>query len=860
MSPTVYILSRNHFDNTWRRCWDRPYDCGGAGYVGYVTVERAVTDAMLAIASRDDGYSFEIESSRLLRRYVQDNPDSLEALKGLWERGRFALLGSGEVIPDANMTRGETLVRNLAEGIWWCEEAFGRRPTVGWHADGFGSSGQFPQIFAGVGLRWIAALSYRTPSRDYWRGLDGTVAFIGKLPNQYVVDYVKYPPCPQCAGAGCEACGGYGLHFIRRLEAGTWIDDLTAAAATLTFFGEEVLPPEDLPRAVAEHESPVRHVFGTHETLRGILADRIAACDHPPAEQVSPEPDGNPTTSGCLVSRIELKRRHRFAEAALTLAETLAALTGRAATEVPIDLPRTQAEIPGRIAPWEASREGSAPDLPPLRDLWRDLCFGAFHDALPGTLIDPAYDEVMDLYDHLEDACAAHLRRGDGTGRTLFNAVAKAGGVREIWPVVALPEGPLALRVGGREVPVLDRTTTAAGTERLWADLPAIAPGAGVDVEVVRAGPGGRETIEDEIIRWSGEHIAVEAGAGGVIDLRCDGQTCLHRGGWGVGELIVEKDIGDPWATRDPDRPRRGTASTARRVSAARTGRCLELTYEGTDPGAEPRYQAPDPMVLRLRWRQRWRFYRDHPYVDLRTEIDWSSYHRRIRIAFPTGWPTEELWTEVPCGVLKRPRYEMGPTGWNNAGGDWPAVGWGGVEYGGAGVAVLNRGTPSYRCEDGTVLVSVLRSPAFPNCLEEPDSYSAPAYERMRDPGRYVFEHRIVPYAGTWADAGIVEQAEAFGAPVALTDSPGPAAGLSGLPAGVLISAVKPARKGKGLVIRLVEMTGRARRFELGVPGAFESAAVTDLLEDELSALEISDRGVAIEIGPWRVLTLLLRR
>jgi len=70
------------------------------------------------------------------------------------------------------------------------------------------------------------------------------------------------------------------------------------------------------------------------------------------------------------------------------------------------------------------------------------------------------------------------------------------------------------------------------------------------------------------------------------------------------------------------------------------------------------------------------------------------------------------------------------------AGGDWPAVGWGGVEYGGGGLAVLNRGTPSYRCEDGTVLVSVVRSPAFPNCLEEPNSYSGPAYERMRDPGR----------------------------------------------------------------------------------------------------------------------------
>jgi len=43
VSPTVHILSRNHFDNTWRRCWDRPYEYGGRRCVGYVTVERAVT-------------------------------------------------------------------------------------------------------------------------------------------------------------------------------------------------------------------------------------------------------------------------------------------------------------------------------------------------------------------------------------------------------------------------------------------------------------------------------------------------------------------------------------------------------------------------------------------------------------------------------------------------------------------------------------------------------------------------------------------------------------------------------------------------------------------------------------------------
>jgi alpha-mannosidase len=126
------------------------------------------------------------------------------------------------------------------------------------------------------------------------------------------------------------------------------------------------------------------------------------------------------------------------------------------------------------------------------------------------------------------------------------------------------------------------------------------------------------------------------------------------------------------------------------------------------------------------------------------------------------------MWTEIPYGALLRERYEMDSTRWNNAGGDWPAVGWAAIEHDGLGLAVLNRGTPSHRCEDGALLISVLRSPAFPNCLEEPQSYSAPDYDRMRDPGRHVFEHRVVPYAGRWQDAGIVELAEAFHTPLPL--------------------------------------------------------------------------------------------
>ena len=979
MAKTVLVLSRNHFDNTWRRCWSRPYEYRGIGrpaelIQSYVTVERAVLDEMLALAARSESYSFEVESSRLLRRYIEEHPGAQETLRRLWGQGRFCLLGSGEVIPDANMPRGETLVRNLAEGVWWSREALGRRPRIGWHADGFGSSAQLPQIFAGCGMRWIAALSYKTPTGAYWRGLDGTVAYIATIPNRYQVDYIKYPPCPACRGQGqtgckvglrppngtaastqptparCTACKGTGLHFVRRLAAMFW-DDCPHELATLTYFGEEVLPPPSLLEAMVAHaagvaavsrstgvppvgvaavpaadcagETPatpgIPHRFATHEDLLPHVAAKLAACDNPPADEVSPEPDGNPSTSGGLVSRIELKRRHRFAEYALAAAEAWAALTGAAPPDqVPADAPRAQRPAdhnPHAIETWEGD-PGPRASFPSLRELWRDLCFGAFHDALPATHNDGAYAELMDLYDFLEDGCAAWLRaegapttstqrRGDAekgiqkcddsvvlcdsaslcrdsadAGRTstwrLFNAQAKRGGVRELWPLGPLPDGPLALRIEAREHPVLRRTATLEGTPRLWADLPDLPPASAVSVEIVPAAPPAARDLTGETIRWSGRHLSFAAGPRGLTEIACGGRTVLKPGHWGIGELIVEHDVGDPWATRDLDRLRRGIARIASRVAARQAGGMVELVYRGQDTDYRPLYSAPDPFVLQLDYTQRWFFYADRPYVDLETEIAWSAYHRRVRLALPTPWPTDEMWTEIPFGVLRRGRYEMTTTQWNNANGDWPAIGWAAVEHGGSGLAVLNRGTPSHRCEGGTLLVSLLRSPAFPNCLEEPTSYSAPAYDGMRDPGRHVFCHRLAPYAGSWREAGIVEQAEAFAAPVALSPGAAPAdlrAGIA-LPDGVALAALKrphAAPAGGGLVLRLAEMHGQERNFELPLPpGSWSGARRCNLLEDPQAELDpptaihggwgplpLAGGRVRLSLRPWEIATVM---
>ena len=66
----------------------------------------------------------------------------------------------------------------------------------------FGSSAQMPQLFRGCGIKWLTGLSYGYPTKDYWRGLDGTTLYIQQRFRTQNMKYLGrtpyYRPCPHC--------------------------------------------------------------------------------------------------------------------------------------------------------------------------------------------------------------------------------------------------------------------------------------------------------------------------------------------------------------------------------------------------------------------------------------------------------------------------------------------------------------------------------------------------------------------------------------------------------------------------------------------------------------------------------------
>ncbi len=836
------VVRLNHFDPIWRRCWDRPILDRGSIAVPYRKIEEACIED--GIESCSDGRScFMVEASWVLRHYLERHPEHAPVLRRLAAEGRFELLGSGENIVDTNLIQGELICRNLVLGTLWGEQALGRRPDSGWVQDTFGTSAQIPQIYRSCGYRWLAWIIYVDPDRPYWRGLDGSVVFAHREDKDSLATYMcgtgfgQQEPCPDCRGYGCEACRRRGFRTEIRSEFSRPPGKVKPfKAGAMWLYGEEVLPgmhvDEDISRFMKSQTSfDVRQ--GTFRDLGGFVSEEIAAVDSPPEDMVSTRVENNPVFTGCYVSRIRVKQAHRAAEHALLNAEA-----------------------------WDTVlNNGYSADE--LRGLWRRMTLSGFHDAVTGSHCDEAFDELMELLADVREksaavanrACLPALKKGQGAF-TVFNSGCRP--VTSTAKIVAPGKWEGAdVELDGRPLPVYGVRPAGDGTEItfLAENVPAFGA-ATVRISQKPAKSGVLRTSQCACGRFS-----AAAGEHGITALNVEGVgPVMDPAKYFLGELILEADHGGPWGTFSPDRSRVRLAEFARLEGVRSFGDCVEIAYSGTYPGGDDHYNRP------LGWRQLFRLCRGLPWLDVETVVEWFTVGSRLRMAFPSITELDRGVYEIPYGVLERERYDLPNSGYE-ACGDWPALHWAGIQASGHVFAVLNRGTPSCRVEKGTLMLSVLRSPRWYNAVRhtepaplEDDSFVSRHYRGRLDHGTHRFRHAVYAAPGNWRDSDVAWQAHVFNA--GLDVLPGGLAGPMPLwrldASHTFVTALKKAEDGKGVVVRLVEMSGRPETVRLGVPEHFKSAWQCNLLEEKRRMLELRGGSAALEMGAWKIETVRL--
>jgi alpha-mannosidase len=329
----------------------------------------------LDAARRDPDYKFVLAELDYLKPHFDAHPEDRADLLELIAAGRIELVGGSYNEPNTNLTCVESTIRNAVYGIAYQRDVLGGNPRTSWMLDAFGFDPGYPGIMAAAGLTessWARGPFHQWgPNRSAgdntlmqfasefeWLSPDGTGLLTSYMPNHY--------------SAGWRAA--YHAKDLATAEADAYeqFSQLAPVAATrnvlLPVGGDHVVPAR---WATAIHRDwNARYAWPRFVTA--VPSEFFAAVRAEAAERgtwITPQTrDMNPVYTGKDVTYIDTKQAQRAAEAAVLDGERLATLAWLAGADYPV-----------------AS----------LDKAWRQLVFGAHHDAITGSEGDQVYLDLL---------------------------------------------------------------------------------------------------------------------------------------------------------------------------------------------------------------------------------------------------------------------------------------------------------------------------------------------------------------------------------------------------------------------------------------------------------------------------------
>ena len=373
------MVSHFHYDPVW---WDTQGEFtesrlllpGEDGSLPEVRTAFELVALHLDEARRDPDYKFVLAEIDYLKPYLDTHPEDRADLRRFLAEGRVEIVGGNYNEPNTNLTGAESTIRNAVYGLGYQRDVAGGDPRTAWMLDAFGFDPGYPGLMAAAGLAessWARGPYHQWgPQRTVgdntrmqmrsefeWLSPDGRGLLTSYMPNHY--------------GAG------WGTHRAA---------DLAAAEEEALAQFRELAPVAATPNVLlpvgADHVIPSRWVTAIHRDwnaryvwprfVTAVPREFFAAVRKDAAARglwlVPQTRDMNPVYPGKDVSYIDTKQGQRAAEIAVGEGERLATLA------------------------WLA---GAAYPAESLDKAWRQLVFGAHHDAITGTESDQVYLDLL---------------------------------------------------------------------------------------------------------------------------------------------------------------------------------------------------------------------------------------------------------------------------------------------------------------------------------------------------------------------------------------------------------------------------------------------------------------------------------
>jgi alpha-mannosidase len=359
MSVTLHLVCNAHIDPVWLWDWREGLNEG-----------ISTCRAMVALLDEFPETTFIRGESAIYQYIERHDPALFESICGLVDAGRWDVVGGTLVQPDHNLPCTEVLLRQFVRGKEWFRQKLDREVTVAWATDAFGHSAGLPDILNAAGIDAFACTrpwDHHFPvskSAFWWRGAGGARV-------------LSYRP----------RHGWYGSNrdeTTRRLDEALAEAGATGLENVACFLGLGNHGGGTSRRMLREVRTwqaahpDVKVVYsGLHRFFAALRAEaRGKTVDFLP-EVVG---ELNFCLRGCSTSMARFKFAYRRAQSTLLSAE------------------RTHAAV--------MAFAGSGPAS--LETAWDTLLFNTFHDILPGSSIERAYDDQFAQIGGCIDAAQRH--------------------------------------------------------------------------------------------------------------------------------------------------------------------------------------------------------------------------------------------------------------------------------------------------------------------------------------------------------------------------------------------------------------------------------------------------------------------
>ena len=819
---TIRAVGNSHIDMAWLWPWTET-----------VEVVRNTFRSALDLMREYPDFKFTVSSARAYEWMEEKYPEMFKEIEQRVKEGRWEVIGGMWVEPDLNMPAGESLVRQILVGKEYFQQKFGVDVKIGWNPDSFGYNWQLPQIYKKAGmdyfvtqkLLWAHEFTTFPYKLFWWESPDGS-RILTYFPHDYAGS-IEAEPLAKDLSQWMPSIYGPELHDSPEMLHLYGVGDHGGGPTRAML--------DNANRLMAPGAVYPNLEFSTAAGFFADLEKRLSRMNVPTwKDELYFQ-----YHRGVFTTQAETKRRIRRSEEAVLNAEEFASL----------------ASLYGRIYPDDE-----------LHLAWKNLLFDHFHDIMPGSGIAVNYldakrnlEDVQRMGHEISDAAlkeiVAHVNtEGNGVPIVIFNSLS--------WPRTEIVEVEVQLPGPAKYLEVVNSAGKRApsqllamdtGTPRARLLMLASAPALGYNTYFVRAAAkpepnssavkASADTLENEFVR-----LKIDPKSGCMLSL-------FDKRSKTEALAPSETDTGGPkdgvcgnLLQEFADKPKQWDAWN---IDAD-----FEKQHWDLDSADEVKLVESGPLRAVIRVKNHFQnstFVRDvtlyagMPRADVKMQADWHEKHILLKVAFPLSAHTDKATFEIPFGSIERPTTRNTPA--EQAEFEVPAQRWADLSESTHGFSLLNDCKYGYDAKGNVLRLSLLRSP------EWPDPHA--------DEGQHEFTYSLYPHGGGWREALTVRQGYELNYKLFSMQTEKHEGQLAAEhsfvqmhPDNLILTAMKKAEDGSGVVLRFYEWAGREGDAKLALPAGVESVSETDLMERTTGPLSVRNGEVTVHTKPYEIKTI----